>query len=119
MAAADAKFPISIPFTSGRGDATQEQTDTKSFQWMETKSDAFRNLNASPYKMVDHAHMLALTTPEMVALLGGMRVLDANHRVKSGDQFVTSPLGVFTATPGVLSTDYFVNLLDMSTAWEK
>jgi len=114
-ASKDAKFPIAIAFSSGRGDATAEQTDVKAFEWLRPESDAFRNFNPSPYKMVDTAHKLGLTVPEMVALIGGMRVMGGNHRV-DGKPCAD---GMFTDTPGLLTTDYFRNLLDMDLAWEK
>lgn len=108
---------VKVPFTPGRMDATQEQTDVVSFAVLEPKADAFRNFYAegnylSPAEMlVDRANMLTLTVPEMTVLVGGMRVLDAN----AGQ----SKHGVFTTKPGTLSNDFFVNLLDMSTQWRK
>ena len=117
QAAKAAGQPVKVPFTPGRMDATAEQTDASSFAVLEPKADAFRNYygegNAlSPAQMlVDRANMLALTVPEMTVLLGGMRVLDANTgNVKHG---------VFTQTPGTLTNDFFLNLLDMSTQWQK
>ncbi|MFT6288070.1 MAG: catalase-peroxidase [Alcanivorax sp.] len=117
-AAEEAGLNIEVPFVSGRGDATQAQTDVTSFALLEPKADAFRNyFNAldgyrSPTEMlIDKADQLNLTVPEMTALLGGMRVLDTNTDGSSN--------GVFTAEPGTLSNDYFVNLLDMSTQWQK
>jgi catalase-peroxidase len=98
-------------------DASQEQTDVNSFAVLEPKADAFRNYYAegnllSPAEMlVDRANMLTLTVPEMTVLVGGMRVLGAN----SGE----SRQGVFTGKPGTLSNDFFLNLLDMSTKWQK
>jgi catalase-peroxidase len=106
-----------VPFTPGRMDASQEQTDVTSYNFLEPKADAFRNYYGegnfmSPAEMlVDRANMLSLTVPEVTALLGGMRVLDTN-----ADQ---SKNGVFTSKPGILSNDFFVNLLDMSTKWQK
>jgi len=114
-AAEDAKFPISIAFASGRGDATAEQTDAAGVEWLRPASDPFRNFNPSPYKMIDMAHKLGLTAPEMVTLIGGLRVLGGNHRVGGKP----CPDGMFTDSPGVLSTDYFRNLLDMDLVWEK
>ena len=118
QAAKDAGVELEVPFTAGRGDATQEQTDVNSFALLEPKADAFRNyFNAddayrSPTEMlVDKADQLGLTVPEMTALIGGMRVLGTNA---GGDQH-----GVFTDKPGTLSNDFFVNLLDMSTQWKK
>jgi catalase-peroxidase len=117
-AAADAGVDVDVPFNPGRGDATQAQTDVRSFALLEPKADAFRNYfdPGSAYRsptemMVDRADQLNLTVPEMTALLGGMRVLDAN----TGG----APHGVFTDRPGVLSNDFFVNLLSMSTRWQK
>jgi catalase-peroxidase len=117
-AAADAGVDVDVPFRPGRGDATQAQTDVDSFALLEPKADAFRNYfdaesaYRSPTEMlIDKADQLSLTVPEMTALLGGMRVLDAN----TGG----TPHGVFTDQPGVLSNDFFVNLLDMSTRWQK
>ena len=110
-------FDVTVPFTSGRVDATQDQTDVTSFAVLEPKADGFRNYYAtSAYlppleSLVDRAALLTLTVPEMTALLGGMRVLDTN----AGG----SKNGVFTAKPGTLSNDFFVNLLDMSTKWQK
>lgn len=114
-AADDAGHKVSVPFKAGRGDATQEMTDVKSFAVLEPKADAFRNYYTSdayysPVNMlVEKADLLTLTAPEMTALLGGMRALGAN----TGD----SRIGVLTDNPGQLSNDFFVNLLDMSTRW--
>lgn len=108
---------ISVPFTPGRMDALEEQTDAASFAVLEPKADAFRNYYSSeaylsPVEMlVDRAKMLNLTVPEMTVLIGGMRALNAN----SG----ASKHGVFTSRPGTLTNDFFVNLLDMSTQWRK
>ena len=117
-AAKESGLEISVPFISGRGDATQEQTDVSSFALLEPKADAFRNyFNAvtsyrSPAEMlVDKADQLGLTVPEMTVLVGGMRSLATN----SDD----SKHGVLTANPGKLSNDFFVNLLDMSIQWRK
>ena len=115
-AAADGGFQVTVPFTPGRTDADQELTDVESFAELEPAADGFRNYlgKANPlppeYLLVDKANLLNLTAPQMTALLGGMRVLDAN--------FKQSPLGVLTANPGVLSNDYFVNLVDMGTEWK-
>ena len=117
QAAKTAGYPVKVPFTPGRMDASQEQTDVNSFAVLEPKADAFRNYYAegnllSPTEMlVDRANMLTLTAPEMSVLVGGMRVLGAN----SGE----SRQGVFTGKPGTLSNDFFLNLLDMSTKWQK
>jgi catalase-peroxidase len=116
-AAKDAGVDIKAPFTPGRMDASQEQTDVPSFAPLEPRSDGFRNYTngAKPHFMapeeslVDKAQLLTLTGPEMTALLGGLRVLGAN----AGG----SKHGVFTKTPGKLTSDFFVNLLDMSTVW--
>ena len=117
-AAKEAGVKVSVPFESGRGDATQTNTDVHSFALLEPKADAFRNyFNAreayrSPTEMlVDKADQLNLTVPEMTALLGGMRVLGANTGGTTH--------GVFTARPGALSNDFFINLLDMSIQWKK
>jgi catalase-peroxidase len=116
QAAADAGYAVSVPFTPGRMDATQEMTDVKSFAALEPAADGFRNYYdadasyLSPVKaMIDKANLLNLSAAEMTALVGGLRVLDANT---GGADF-----GVFTDKPGTLSTDFFVNLLDMSTQW--
>ena len=115
-AASDAGVSVELAFTPGRTDATQEQTDVESFRAMEPTADGFRNYEtahhaASPEELlVDRAQLLTLTAPEMTALVGGMRVLDANY---DGSKY-----GVFTHRPGVLSNDYFVNLLDLSTTWK-
>ncbi len=114
-AASDAGHAIKVPFQSGRGDATAEVTDAASFAVLEPHADAFRNYYdeaayGSPINMlVEKADLMALTAPEMTALVGGMRVLGAN----AGG----SKHGVFTAKPGQLSNDFFVNLLDMATQW--
>jgi catalase-peroxidase len=117
QAAKAAGLDVTVPFTAGRADATQEQTDVASFAVIEPKADAFRNHyiagnRLSPLEMlVERANLLTLTVPEMTALLGGMRVLDANTG--------RSKNGVFTSRAGTLSNDFFVNLLDMSTKWQK
>jgi catalase-peroxidase len=107
---------VSVPFTPGRTDATQEQTDVKSFSVLEPKADGFRNYLKAKYSvsaeelLVDRAQLLTLTAPEMTVLLGGMRVLNANYG--------QSQHGVFTKRPEALTNDFFVNLLDMGTAWK-
>ena len=107
---------VTVPFTPGRTDATQEQTDAHSFEPLELKADGFRNYLADGFTrsaeelLVDRAQLLSLTAPEMTVLVGGMRVLDANHGQSSD--------GVFTDNPGSLTNDFFVNLLDMNTHWE-
>lgn len=114
-AAANAGFPVTVPFTAGRMDASQEQTDVESFKVLEPVADGFRNYLKTKYKvsteelLVDRAQLLKLTAPEMTVLIGGMRVLNTN--------FDNSKHGVFTQKPGVLTNDFFVNLLDMSIAW--
>jgi catalase-peroxidase len=108
---------VNVPFTPGRTDATQETTDVNSFAVLEPEADGFRNYLQSGYArppaeaLVERAALLHLTAPEMTALVGGLRVLNANA---GGSQH-----GVFTARPGTLSTDFFVNLVDMSTDWKK
>ena len=117
QAAKNAGHVVTVPFTPGRTDATPEQTDVHSFAVLEPKADAFRNFvrpEVARYAaelLVDKAQLLNLSAPEMTALLGGLRVLGAN----TGE----SRHGVFTQRPGVLSNDFFVNLLDMGTAWRK
>ena len=115
-AAADAGQKITVPFAPGRTDASQEQTDAHSFAPLEPAADGFRNYapaklaNISGHLLVDRAQLLTLTAPEMTVLVGGLRVLGANT---GGAQH-----GVFTARPGVLSNDFFANLLDMGTEWK-
>ncbi len=116
-AAKDAGMTIQVPFIAGRADATQAQTDVKSFAVLEPTADGFRNYyNADSYRapvemLVDKASLLNLSVPEMTVLVGGMRVLDAN----TGH----AKYGVLTDKPAILSNDFFVNLLDMSTQWRK
>jgi catalase-peroxidase len=116
-AARDAGYAITVPFVPGRTDATQEQTDVDSFAALEPLADGFRNYYGegaflSPTAaLVDKADLLNLTVPEMTVLVGGLRALDAN--AGSADH------GVFTGRPGTLSNDFFVNLLDPSTLWNK
>ncbi len=111
-----AGYSITVPFTPGRTDASQEQTDVDSFRYMETLADGFRNYRkgrssvATEALLIDKAQLLTLTAPELTVLVGGMRVLDANYD--------GSAHGVLTARPGQLTTDFFVNLLDMGTAWK-
>ena len=115
-AAAKAGTPVTVPFTPGRMDATPEQTDVKAYDVLEPKVDGFRNYQQQAFTvsaeelLVDKAQLLTLTAPEMTALVGGLRVLNANHG--------QSKHGVFTSRPETLSNDFFVNLLDMSTAWK-
>lgn len=114
-AATDAGYPVTVPFTPGRADAGAEHTDVESFAVLEPVADGFRNYvnatckTAAEEMLVDKAQLLTLTAPEMTALVGGLRVLDTN--------FDHSKHGVFTSKPGVLSNDYFVNLLDFGTMW--
>jgi len=114
-AAAAAGYSVKVPFTPGRMDATPEQTDAASFQVLEPVADGFRNYVKKPgikrpeVLLVDKSQLLKLTVPEMTVLIGGMRALDAN--------FNHSKMGVLTELPGVLTNDFFVNLLDMRTAW--
>jgi catalase-peroxidase len=116
-AAKDAGVDIALPFVPGRTDASQEQTDVDSFSVLEPTADGFRNYFGknnyrSPADMlVDKANQLNLTVPQMTVLVGGMRALDANS--------ASSKHGVLTSRPGVLTNDFFVNLLDMSTKWKK
>jgi catalase-peroxidase len=116
QAAKAAGFDIEVPFAPGRGDAEQEQTDVESFVNLEPKADGFRNYVgkgvrlSAEYLLVDKANLLTLSAPQMTVLVGGLRVLGAN--------WDKSKLGVFTSTPGVLTNDFFVNLLDMGTTWQ-
>jgi catalase-peroxidase len=116
-AAKKAGHDVQVPFAPGRTDASQEMTDVDSFAVLEPTADGFRNYirkgdpRPAAELLVDRAHLLTLTAPEMTVLVGGMRVLNANV----GE----SPLGVFTKRPGSLTTDFFVNLLQMSTEWRK
>jgi catalase-peroxidase len=116
QAAAAAGVSVAVPFTPGRGDATQEQTDVESFAVLEPIHDAFRNWVKEQYVvspeelMLDRAQLMGLTAPEMTVLLGGLRVLGANY--------AGAPEGVFTSRVGVLSNDFFVNLTDMTYVWE-
>ncbi|TDO02819.1 catalase/peroxidase HPI [Sunxiuqinia elliptica] len=115
-AAKDAGVSVTVPFTPGRADATAEQTDVENFAVLEPLADGFRNYQKRKYTvsaeelLVDKAQLLTLTAPEMTVLVGGMRVLGANH--------ADSKHGVFTNQAGVLTNDFFINLLDMGTVWE-
>jgi catalase-peroxidase len=115
-AAKAAGHAVDVPFTPGRTDATQDQTDVESFAVLEPVADGFRNYNTSDASipaealLIDKANLLTLTGPELTVLLGGLRVLDINHG--------QSQNGVFTKRPGTLTNDFFVNLLDMGTAWK-
>ena len=115
-AAKKAGTTITVPFTPGRMDATQEQTDIESVNYLEPIADGFRNYKKRQYTvsteelLIDKAQLLALTPPELVVLLAGMRVLETNYD--------GSKHGVFTDRPGQLTNDFLVNLLDMNTSWE-
>lgn len=116
QAAKNAGYKITVPFSPGRMDASQKQTDAASFGVLEPKADGFRNYQKTKYTvtaeemLVDKAQLLTLTAPEMTVLIGGLRVLGAN--------FGGLPHGVFTSRPGALTCDFFVNLLDMGTEWK-
>ncbi|WP_405918947.1 catalase/peroxidase HPI [Streptomyces longwoodensis] len=115
-AAKEAGVEVQVPFTPGRVDATEEHTDAESFAALEPTADGFRNYlgkgNRLPaeYLLLDRANLLSLSAPELTVLVGGLRVLGANHQ--------QSQLGVLTTTPGVLTNDFFVNLLDLGTTWK-
>jgi len=115
-AAKDAGYDVTVPFTPGRTDASADQTDVESFEWLRPQADGFRNYFAPNFEttpetmLVDKAELLTLTAPEMTVLLGGLRTININ--------FDGSDHGVFTDKPGTLSNDFFVNLLDMATQWE-
>ncbi|KFG80386.1 bifunctional catalase-peroxidase Cat2 [Metarhizium anisopliae] len=115
-AARDAGVNITVPFTPGRNDATQEQTDVESVGYLEPLADGFRNYGTShgtvkqEHLLVDRAHLLTLSAPELTVLIGGLRALNTNYD--------GSALGVFTSRPGVLTNDFFVNLLDNNTEWK-
>jgi catalase-peroxidase len=116
QAARAAGHEVEVPFRPGRTDATQEQTDVESFAAMEPAADGFRNYVGkgtrlpAEYLLIDKANLLNLSAPEMTVLVGGLRVLGANYQ--------NSSLGVFTSTPGALTNDFFVNLLDLGTTWK-
>jgi catalase-peroxidase len=116
LAAKNAGHNVQVPFTPGRADATQAQTDVESFAALEPTVDGFRNYLGkghrlpAEYLLLDRANLLTLSAPEMTVLVGGLRVLGANFR--------QSPLGVFTNAPGTLTNDFFVNLLDLETVWK-
>ncbi|MCY0150232.1 catalase/peroxidase HPI [Hoeflea sp. G2-23] len=117
QAAKDAGHAVDVPFIPGRTDASQDQTDVESFALLEPVADGFRNYLKTRYTvsaeelLLDRAQLLTLTAPEMTVLVGGMRALGANHGQSSQH-------GVFTKRPGTLTNDFFVNLLDMGTAWK-
>ena len=116
QAARKAGHEVTVPFAPGRTDASQEQTDVESFAYLEPKADGFRNYLQTKFAvpaeelLIDKAQLLTLTAPEMTVLVGGMRVLNANHG--------KSRHGVFTSRPETLTNDFFVNLLDMGTEWK-
>jgi catalase-peroxidase len=116
QAAKNAGHEVTVPFTPGRMDASQEQTDVASFSLLEPKADGFRNYQKAKYAvsaeemLVDRAQLLTLTAPEMTVLIGGMRILGAN--------FENSPHGIFIKQPEALTNDFFVNLLDMNIEWK-
>ncbi|MET7276368.1 catalase/peroxidase HPI [Streptomyces flaveolus] len=115
-AAKEAGFQVEVPFAAGRVDATEEHTDAESFEALEPTADGFRNYlgkgNRLPaeFLLLDRANLLTLSAPEMTVLVGGLRVLGANYQ--------QSPLGAFTRTPGSLTNDFFVNLLDLGITWK-
>ncbi|KOG31116.1 catalase/peroxidase HPI [Streptomyces resistomycificus] len=115
-AAKEGGFEVQVPFTPGRVDASQEQTDVESFAALEPTADGFRNYQGkgnrlpAEYLLLDKANLLGLSAPELTVLVGGLRVLGANHG--------QSQLGVLTTTPGALTNDFFVNLLDLGTTWK-
>ena len=115
-AAKKAGHTVTVPFTPGRTDATQEMTDVESFSVLEPEADGFRNYSKGAFTvsaeemLIDRAHLLSLTAPEMTILIGGLRAININHD--------NSKNGVFTDTPGSLTNDYFINLLDMGTTWK-
>ena len=116
-AARDAGHNITVPFSPGRTDASQEQTDAESFEPLKPEADGFRNYARTKFTvrdeelLLDRAHLLALTAPQMTVLVGGLRVLGANHG--------GSNHGVFTERPGQLTNDFFVNLTDMGIEWKR
>jgi catalase-peroxidase len=115
-AARKAGHAVQVPFTPGRTDASLEQTDVNAFEVLEPAADGFRNYvksgtEATATALIDRAALLTLTAPEMAVLVGGLRALDAN----TGH----TPHGIFTRRPGTLTPDFFINLLDMRTAWKK
>jgi catalase-peroxidase len=116
QAAKSAGYNVKVPFTPGRMDATQAQTDIKSFDALELEADGFRNFYSedaqySPIiSLIDRAELLTLSVPEMTVLIGGLRAMNTNYD--------HSDYGVFTKTPGALTNDYFINVLDLSTTWK-
>jgi len=116
LAAKSGGHTVTVPFTAGRTDASQEETDVESFDVLEPGADGFRNYYKPKHKasaeemLVDKAQLMTLTAPEMTVLLGGLRALNINYN--------NAQHGVFTLRPGSLTNDFFVNLLDMSTTWK-
>ena len=116
QAAKSAGHEVEVPFAPGRTDASPEQTDAESFEYLEPTADGFRNYLRNghrlpaEYLLIDRANLLTLTAPELTVLVGGLRVLDANAQ--------QSKLGVLTETPESLTNDFFVNLLDLGTVWK-
>ena len=116
QAAKNAGYDVEVPFTPGRTDATQEQTDVESFAVLEPTADGFRNYLGKGHQLpaeallIDRAQLLTLSAPEMTVLVGGLRVLGTNYD--------KSELGVLTQQPEALTTDFFVNLLDLDTTWQ-
>jgi catalase-peroxidase len=116
QAARDGGFDVEVPFTPGRADAAQDQTDAESFAALEPAADGFRNYLGkgsrlpAEYLLIDRANLLTLSAPELTVLVGGLRVLGANAQ--------QSALGVLTDAPGTLTNDFFVNLLDLGTTWQ-
>lgn len=116
QAAGDAGHAIEVPFSPGRTDASAEQTDVESFEWLRPEADGFRNYRRARFTvsdeemLIDKAQLLGLSAPEMTVLVGGLRVLEANYG--------NSRHGVFTDRPGTLTNDFFVNLVDMGTQWQ-
>jgi catalase-peroxidase len=117
QAAKNAGYDVKVSFAPGRADATQEQTDVSSFAPLEPVADGFRNYLRKEHEesaaelLLDKANLLTLTAPELTVLIGGLRALNAN--------FAHTDYGVFTKRPGILTNDFFVNLLDMNTKWQK
>lgn len=115
-AAKDAGYAVIVPFSPGRMDASQEQTDVESMQYLEPLADGFRNYIKKKFSvsteslLIDKAQLLTLTAPELTVLIGGMRALNTN--------FNGSQHGIFTQRPGILTNDFFINLLDMNTQWK-
>lgn len=115
-AAKDAGHSVDVPFSPGRTDATDDQTDVEAFDWLKPEADGFRNYRRAAFTvsdeemLIDKAQLLGLSAPEMTVLVGGMRVLNANYK--------QAKHGVLTKTPGKLTNDFFVNLTDINTEWK-